>query len=79
MCTETTTIYTYCHYTKVHSAYCAGALIDVEKGGVEKSGRVPEYKDCMALKKVQHAKEGICGENACPKAKGTVVMDFFCQ
>ena len=79
MCTETTTIYTQCHCTKVHSSYCAGALSDVEKGGAEKSGRVPEYKNCMALKKVQQAKEDICGEKACPEAKGTVVMDFSCR
>ena len=69
----------HCHCTKVHSSYCAGALNDVEKSGAEKSGRIPEYKNCMALKKVQQAKEDICGEKACPEAKGTVVMDFSCQ
>ena len=78
MCTETTTIYTHCHCTKVHSSYCVGALNDVENGGAEKSERVHEYKNCMALKKVQQAKEGICEEKDCPKAKATAVMDFFC-
>jgi hypothetical protein len=79
MCTETTTTYTKCHCTKIHSSYCAPAPSDVKKISGEKSGRVSEYRNCMALKNVQEMKERTCGEKGCPKAEGQTVMGFYYQ